>query len=305
MVWSGKTALRRWLTVKAESDRQVPTPRERRSYLNGLWTGWRPGTEAEWGSTQSKGKRSRCFSLPVGPAAQVLEEKRDRMIHWSHHLCSAPSFSRLRRTAIGWRHRESRLGGVKEGRPVWPLSTGSAAPWLEFCLLGLSLTLTSGLANGKLSTGKRMSSKLFAQVVSTTEQRGCWLTSETSLQMSSICLAELKELPQHQPARCLAPGPHVDRWEMTNRKPIFQGCSPLRWIGHASFFIRDDRSASGYKTAHSEAAVHPLEVTYPPWLTNPFISDGAVPMPFKEPGRCTLHKQIRSQPLPNASLYFI
>ena len=88
-----------------------------------------------------------------------------------------------------WRGQPEQLGSAL------PMSIGNATSRLDLCLLGLSLTLTSGPANRKLSTEKQVSGKLFAQVVTTMEQWGHSLTSQTSFWMFTICLAELKEQP--------------------------------------------------------------------------------------------------------------
>lgn len=201
-VWSGKPALRRWW-FSWDGSPSANTQEGQRG-LHGLWSGWRPLTE---GSSEAPEERAMMKEIsrecspspnPV-PVAQVLGGKTEWTIHWSHHPWSEPTFSRLKRRVIGWRHRKSRPGEVKEARPArtagrsFASSLGHAASWLEFCFLCLSLTLTSGPANRKLSMEEQVSGKQHAQAVTIMEQRGCRLTSYTCLQMSTICLAELHQ----------------------------------------------------------------------------------------------------------------
>lgn len=162
-------------------------------------TDWREFRSAR-GEGNDEGDKQGVLPLPQPSTSGTSTGREDRWtIHWSHHPWSEPTFSRLKRRVIGWRHRKSRPGEVKKARPArtagcsFASSLGHAASWLEFCFLCLSLTLTSGPANRKLSMEEQVSGKQRAQAVTIMEQRGCRLTSYTCLQMSTICLAELHQ----------------------------------------------------------------------------------------------------------------
>lgn len=156
---------------------------------------------------------------------------------------------------------------------------------LIFCLLVLCSSLIPGPPDRKFFTEKQVSSKLFAQVVTSIGQQGHRLTS----QAFAICLAELKELPNTIWPGAWHQDPHVGRWKMTNIKSICQEYSPLPWIGHEFLpFIRQSFCLCYEATSH-EAATHPFQVTCPLLFTNSLTSDGAVPVPFKA-WSCELHK---------------
>lgn len=142
----------------------------------------------------------------------------------------------------------------------------------------------------KLSTEKQVNGKLFAQVVTTVEQADLANFFPNSHHMFGTAT----QATQHHPARCLAPT-HVLADDKCLTWNLYS-----KGTHHSAGLLK---IPSFYKTVILPLVtkLHPLGVTSPLSLTNSFTSDGAILMPFKELSLCELHKQLRSQPFPNAS----